>query len=102
CGFEEMREPDKYPIRGIFFTCCASANVPMARRRSVTIQRSLLFIAFTLPAQRLCHKTEPLRITTLWTKTAKGTSHSCYRSSRFDSVRGALFALLLLRTTERV
>src|SRR5215510_5424901 len=40
------------PMRKIFPVCCASANVPMARRTSVTNQRSLLFMAFTLKRDR--------------------------------------------------
>src|SRR5262245_34267667 len=40
------------PMRKTFSRCCASANVPMARRRSVTNQRSLLTMAFTLKRDR--------------------------------------------------
>ena len=55
--------PPRNPIRGAFAGCRASANVPMARRTSVTIQRSLLIMALTIQRNGLCHKTRLMKIT---------------------------------------
>src|SRR5262245_11402035 len=71
-GESEAGEPGaRYPIRGTFFGCCASANVPAARRRSVSGQTIFLFMAFYLPAQRLCHKTRSLKIRTYGRRRAR-------------------------------
>src|SRR5262249_3677842 len=80
-GSASEPEAGRVPRNPIFatFACCASTNVPTARRRSVINQASFLFMGRYLPAQRLCHKTQPLKITTLRMKTAKGASHSGYR-----------------------
>src|SRR5215813_4307805 len=79
-GSASEPEAGRVPRNPIFatFACCASTNVPTARRRSVINEASFLFMGRYLPAQRLCHKTESLKIVNLWMKTGKGTSHSCY------------------------
>src|SRR5215831_3024092 len=100
------------PIRGTCFGCCASANVTAARKSSVTNQTTLLFMALTFQ-RNVMPQNGIFENHNLWVKTAKGASHSCYRGSRFDSVRssvyrlrpdgilsGTLFGVLLLRTAD--
>src|SRR5262245_34096587 len=46
-GIEAMGGAFRNPIRATFVGCCASANVPAAKRTRATNQRSLLNTAFT-------------------------------------------------------
>src|SRR5262249_32707826 len=55
----------RYPIRGTFFGCCAWANVDETRRTSVTIQSSLLIMAFPSSAT-VMPQNEPYENRNLW------------------------------------
>src|SRR4029453_7466640 len=70
--------PVRYPIRGTFTACCASANVLAVRKRSVTSQENLLFMAFPSMAMDM-PQNEAYENPNLCEKTAKGASHFCYR-----------------------
>src|SRR5262245_51373015 len=57
-GSASEPEAGRVPRNPIFatFACCASTNVPSARRRSVINQASFLFMGRYLPPQWICHK----------------------------------------------
>src|SRR5262245_3298685 len=79
------------PIRGTFVGCCASANVPAARTRSVTIQWSLLIMAFTFQ-RKVMPQNETFENHNFMDEDGYGTVSFLLRgSSRFDSVRSSLY-----------
>src|SRR6266542_208978 len=51
-AFKDAELETRTPMRQTF-ACCASANVPATRRKSVTIQNSFLFMAFPLSTKNL-------------------------------------------------
>src|SRR5215468_9693276 len=72
-------------MRNIFPGCCASANVPGARRKSVTIQRSLLIMAFTFQRNGYAMRNKLMRITTYGCRTAKNVANLLQGRRRFDA-----------------
>src|SRR5262249_29958753 len=78
--------PNKQPMRGTFFACCASAGWVKTRRIAVSSQKSFGFMAAPIYGQWVCHSPNPMK-TDIFADNEGGESGESTRGSiRFDSL----------------